>query len=90
MEQALDESSIIQCQSVVDMTNLSMSTGEIIQPPGLSISETSIGIIEPKRSIVAWRRLDTSRISGIYEIDDTDLGVTKLDKRQVLYSTLSI
>jgi hypothetical protein len=63
---------------------------EIIQPVKLSISETSVEVIEPKQFIVMGKRTDTSRIIGIYEIDNAELGVTKLDKGQVLYSMYTI
>jgi hypothetical protein len=58
--------------------------------PKSSDSETSIEITEPTQSIVARRQSDTSRTSRTYEIDDTDLGVTKLDKGQVLYLMYTI
>jgi hypothetical protein len=99
LEATVDESSIIQCQSVVDMTNLSMSgevlepqtpSVEIIQPAKSFISETSIEVIEPKQFIATGKRTDTSRIIGTYEIDNAELGVTKLDKSQVLYSMYTI
>jgi hypothetical protein len=45
---------------------------EIIQSPRLSISETSIEIIEPKQSITAGKGSDTSRISGTYEVNEAD------------------
>jgi hypothetical protein len=76
------------------MTNLSMSgkvlepqtpSVEIIQPAKSSISETSIEVMEPKQFIVIGKRTDTSRIIGTYGIDNAELGVTKLDKSQVLY-----
>jgi hypothetical protein len=51
---------------------------------------TSVEIIEPKQSIRTTKRLYTSRINGIYKIDDADLGVHKLDKYQILYSMFTI
>jgi hypothetical protein len=39
---------------------------------------------------VTGRGLDTSRISGTYEINNADLGANKLDKGQMLYSMYTI
>jgi hypothetical protein len=44
---------------------------------------SSIETTEPKQCILIGRRADTLRISGAYEIDDADLGVTKFDKGQL-------
>jgi hypothetical protein len=46
--------------------------------------------VEPKQFIAMGKRTDTSRIIGTYEIDNAELGVTKLDKSQVLYSMHTI
>jgi hypothetical protein len=46
--------------------------------------------VKPKQFITMGKRTGTSRIIGTYEIDNAELGVTKLDKSQVLYSMYTI